>query len=664
MANSQPVAWTRNRGRNGWDDPLGVGDGWCVECRNIHYYNGGLGTKRGGSTSIGISGATGPINAAVEYIPGQDPTKAELFLVDASTPNKILRGNTGTNSTTLTLTSLTLTDTIRNSPHIFSAVGLNGKLYCAYNPVDGALAVVNRLHVFDPILSTSTLRRAGLAPFAAAATVANTGAGAYPATLRYYKTRNVIQESSITVVRSEANSSVSFTPSGAGTAARITRPTAVGEAETHWEVYGSTDDVTYYGPIATVAIATTTYDDSSTPSTWATSYDAEPVAGFHTPMPAVKYLATNGSRLLGFGVWASSAGDSLTPRDGRVYIGPVLDSSSTHDDERINNTTSLQGWLDVARNSGAVDRGITSRPVNNTFYVFQSVGIYGLIPTENDVTPYRRVVIDSAKGAVNNQSIVLAQDRNGAACAYFLDPTLGPCVLGGSQGLKWCGKDVKDLWDTVNLDATTQVAHGCWYPDRNQVLWWVATGSNNEPTLALALDVTEQEVDEAGDLRGGWSVYDGDFAKARSSVMFSNTVAATRSIKRVPYVGLTAGTFLRYDESVTSDNSTTFQAYATSGALAQDTHALEVKRAYLRGGASSGTTIQQSLVRNFGDETSRTSTVTLTPTGSATLVLKKFEDAALQDGDAVQVTLGDVSAVASAWTLYRWNAEVETGAAL
>jgi hypothetical protein len=133
----------------------------------------------------------------------------------------------------------------------------------------------------------------------------------------------------------------------------------------------------------------------------------------------------------------------------------------------------------------------------------------------------------------------------------------------------------------------------------------------------------------------------------------------------VPYVGLNSGTtLLRYDEAVTSDNGTAFQAYVTSGALAQADRDITLQEPYLRASAQSGVSIQQAFVRNFSDETSRTSTVDLTPVGSQTAVLRKFEGASLVDGDAVQVTLGDASAVASAWTLFGWSVDPKLGAKL
>lgn len=652
------VSWTHNRGRNGWDNPLDVAMDRSVESVNVHFYNGGLGTKRGGTIAI-TEDVTARHYALFEYIPGQDQSHAELWMIatDTNGNSRIFRCTSGT-STAATLTSQTRKDDVASEPHDASSAVLNGKLYLAYD------STVNRLHVFDPNnASTNTVRRAGLAPFASAGTVADADVGAYPATLRYYKLRVAEQQSSEVIRRSEANASVSFTPSGSGNAARITRPTTVNEGETHWEVWGSTDNTTFYGPIASVVIGTTTYDDTSTPGDWATTYDAEPVAGFHTPWPSVKSLATDGKRLLGFGVWETSAGDSVTPKSGRVYFSPVLDSSSTHDDERLSNTTTIQGFIDVARNTGAVDRGLTPRPVNNVFYAFQSVGIYGLIPTESATAPYRRVVMSSERGAVNWQSIVMGQDRFGNPCAYFLDPILGPHIIGGSEGLKWCGKDVKDVWDTVNKDAGDVTAFGLWYQDRNQIKFWVATGSSDDPDTILALDVTEMRPDEQGDLRGGWSVYTGTYADARCGVMFSNTLASSRSRVRVPYVALNPNqtTLLRYDETATDDNGTEFQGYVTSPVLAQESFDLELQKSYLAATAADGVSIQQSLVRNFGDETNRTSVVTLAAENSETVVFRKFEDAAMQDAWAFQVTLGDPDANTSQWTLYQWRSDLKVG---
>lgn len=651
------IVWATNRGRNGFDPPLEVGTEASVESRNVLLYFGGLGTKRGGATAITESGLSGH-NALIEYVPGQDPTVAELWIVDQTNPNNLIfRGNTGSSSTAITLTSMTLVDVLTGHGWIVTGATLNGKLYLSYQ------SGINRIHVFDPGYSTTTVRRGGLAPFAAAPTAANTGSGSYAATLRYYAATSIEQRTGPVVIRrSELSASVSFTPSGSGTGVQITRPTAVGEGETHWEVYGSTDNVTFYGPLSTIAIGTTTYTDSSTPSTWATTLNAAPVAGQNTPFPSVKWLATDGTHLLGFGVWETSAGNSVAPKNGRVYFSPALDSSLVNDDERINNSVTFSGWIDISRNSNSVDVGISPRPVSNVFYVFQAGAITALVPTENATTPYRRVVVSSSVGALYWASIVLADDRFGSAACFFCDGVKGPYMVGGLLGLRWIGKDVKDVWTTVNKDASVPVV-GVPYPDRNGILWLVATGASDTPNAGLFLDLGKLTLDEDGDLRGGWTTWTGDLVTSRCAVLFSNTVAATRSRAKVPYLGLTSGTHLyRYDETVQTDNGTTFQAYVTSGVLAKATQQQGVLRSYVRASTTNGVSLQQSLVRNGGDQTAPTSTVDLTPVGSQTMGLRKFDNAALQDADAIQVTLGDASALASTWQAFEWAAEITEGA--
>jgi hypothetical protein len=651
-----PVVWTQNHGRDGWSSPLDIAPDRSAESRNVHFYQGGLGTKRGGATAMVESGSPSGHNALIEYIPGQDQAAAELWIVDNTTvvppaTGQIFRCTAGS-ATTATLTVQTLKDDISGNPANVSSAVINGKLYLAYK------SGVNRLHVFDPNNATAnTVRRAGVGT-PAAPTGADDGAGVLSLS-RSYKVAFTEQQSSVTIRRSLLSPVLTRTIV-AKAGSTITKPASLSENETHWELYAASTATGTYYLIATTVVATTTFDDTSATIDTTT---AEPSAGANTPWPSVRFLGTDGKRLLGFGVFESTAGDSVTPKNGRVYFGPVLDSSSVHDDERLSNTTEIQGFIDLARNTGAVDRGLTPRPVNNIFFAFQSVGTYALIPTESALAPYRRVPLDPTIGATNNQSIVMAKDKRGGACAFFLDPTLGPHIIGGSDGLKWCGKDVKDLWDTVNKDASTLAAWALWYPDRNQVWFAVPTGSSNTPDTILVLDVTELTPDDEGDLRGGWSVYTGTLAAAMCGVVFSNTCASTRSRVRVPYVGLTSGTtLLRYDESATSDNGTTFQAYVTSGVLAQDTVDIELQRAYLAATAQAGVTIQQSLVRNFGDEANRTSSVVLTAQGAETTVFRKFEDAAVQDAWALQVTLGDPSANTSAWTLYQWRSDLKTGA--
>lgn len=651
-AKADPLRWFTCHGRNGYDSPLAIDrvtPGQVAECLNVHLYGDSeMVTKRAGSSPLTLTGdAHSGINNLFRHVPGQAETAAEVFLIDNSGTTKILRVAGGTAKV-----NLTLMDTLADAINV-CAVSLNGKLFFAYN------SAVNRLHVFDPNYDTTSIRRVGEGT-PAAATVANTGAGAYPATVRYYRIAFTRQVGGVTKQRSLLSASVSFTPSGAGTAARITEPASLSEGETHWEIYGSTDNALYYGPLYTDVVGSTTRDDSSTPSTWATSFSLSPSEGANTPFPSVKFLATDGNRLVGFGFWESAAGDSLTPKAGQVVFSPVLDTSGINDEERVSNTTTLIGTINISRNAGAEERGLVY--FGDRFLAGFSRGIFALLPTGNDASPFRRVGLTRRLGFVNQQSICIGQDENGQEALYFLDPSDGPYRYTPTNGFQWCGKDVKDLWDTFNDAGVLGKAWAVYYADMKQVWFGIATGASDATTKILVLDVVTGRATESDGVRGGWTVYTGDLASTRCGAMLPKTIAATMTRALVPYVGQSGlTTILKYDPAVTSDNSMPFQAYIESFGFEIEPvfQNKAVAKSYVLGKAETGVTLTQTLIRNFGDETNRTDTVVMTAAGSETRLLKKFEASALVEAFAFQVRLGDSAAAANAWVIDRWYARVD-----
>ena len=639
------LLWARCRGINQFDSPLDLPEDAAADGRNMHRYDGALGSKRAGSTAQTLTGDThSGYNALIKYLPGQDETAAELFIVSSDGTVKILRVAAGTAKA-----NLTLTDNVATRAWDVNGATLNGKLYLAYD------STVNRLHVFDPGLSTTSVRRAGMGTPAAPSLATLGGAGL--SFTRYVKVAYTEQRGGVTVRRSELSASATITITD-DSGFSITKPAAISEGETHWEAYVSDAEAGPYYLDATTVVGTGSYNytDSSIDTT-----TLEPTVGVNTPFPSVKFLGTDGNRLVGFGVWESTAGDSLTPKAGRVFIGPVLDSSSVHDDERINNTTEIEGWIDIARNSGSVDRGISPRPLNGVFYVFQSRGIHMLVPTESAIAPFRRVTLSSELGAVNHASLVMGEDKAGAPCLYFLDPEKGPYRI-GRNGVEWIGKDVLTTFSTINLAATGQVAWGAYLKRFNWVLFGIATGASNDPDTILVFDTTEGEPTESDGVRYGWDIWTGDLAATRCAVIFSETMGATMSRTQTLYGGRNSDTkLLRYNTSATSDDGTTFRGYQTSRAFVPTvlSKTQQVMRASLLAEASSGVTITQGLIRNFGDETTRTDTCVLTAAGSETRVLKRFESPDLQDAYAFQVEIGDASATASAFTLERWAATIK-----
>jgi hypothetical protein len=649
-ASRTPLVWSVNRGRDGWDIATDVPDELTTESLNVVLEKGALGRKRRGSASQTFTGDsfTG-YNATFRFVPGQDDSAAEVFIVDTSGTTKILRVAAGTAAS-----NLTLKDNVASNPHLVRAAVLNGKLYLAYD------STVNRLHVFDPTLSTTTVRRAGLAT-PAAPTVANTGAGTYAATIRYYRVAWRVKNGSTIQRQSLTGPSVSFTPSGTGTHARITQPSVPSEGETHWVIFGAeqitdpdtggTDEGSYF-ELAEVAIATTTYDDNEVPTDYDVNNDPAPDEGTYTPFPSVKYLLSDGNRLIGLSPWETAQGDSLVPRAGRVYFGPSLDSTDADDDERISNTLDFIGYIDVQRNSGSEDRALAG-PINGQVMVFQSRGLSFLAPTGNATVPYRRVHETSGVGAVSQESTFEGEDEAGRTAIYWCDPIRGPYRY-GAMGLEWCGYDVQDVWATVNLAATTRVAAGVYDPELRACIFGIATGSSNTLSEFLVFFVREGRSTKTEGVRGGWVRWSENSATTfRSMAMLPASLGATMSRKLKPYFGDSTNLRRWNDDSSTQDGSTSFQAYVQSKAhdYGRLWHHKRISEAYLQASAQTGVTITQTFIRNFGDETNRTDTVLLTAAGSETRVIKKFEGSACADVKMLQVRLGDGSASTATWTL-------------
>lgn len=661
----QALEWTRNRGRNGWDLASDLLKDQTDESLNIVLGNSALGTKRNGTVAQSISGTFTGYAAIARFVAGQNDTAAQLIIIDRSATTKIGRVTASTAFTNLTLTYPVLA----SQPWEASFATLNGKIYIAVRLASS----VSRLLVYDPTGSTSLVRPSGFAT-PAAPTAANGAAGGPAATLRYYRVAWAANSGSNTRRKSLWGAAVSFTNT-VNLVTTVTQPTPPGEGETHWYVAGSEDGVLYYIISAAIAIGTTTYTDAASPTTY-NSNNAIDSEGANTPWPAVKYIVSTGDRLVGFGAYEPAAGptvagSSFPAKDGRVYFSPRLDASAIEDDERVSNTTTFQGWTDVARNAGSEDRALAG-PLDGQVFVFFSRGITMLVPTGDARVPFRKIELSPSLGAVNNWSTFIGEDEAGRACLYWLDPVRGPYRY-GADGLQWCGYDVQDIWATFLSTATERAAHGVFDPVTRMCLWWIATtgGAGVIPDTVMAFYVTEgqpvRNADGVSGVRYGWTIWTGDAAKKSCSCIFAKTLGATMSRIQAVY-GANSSTLERInDAAATADNSVAFQAYVRSRAweVAPRTNKKKIvsgpnNGTYLLAAAASGVTIQQSFTRNFGDETNRTSTRLLTATAAGeTAVLVKFEDAELTDAYTFQTTLGDVAAMSNGWSLHDWFGIVE-----
>ena len=402
-------------------------------------------------------------------------------------------------------TSYSLSDTVAavNSPH---AVAYNGKRFWAYN------SDVNRLHVYE---SGASLRRVGVDQ-PSAPTVANTGAGAYAATIRYYKVQMRVITNSVTQASSELSASQSFTPSGAGTAARVTKPTTVDSA-THWVVYASPDNITFRDISGNIAVGTTTYDDSATPSAYTGT--VAPEVGLFVPPPSCKYLATDGTRLLMAGAWETSATSSqTTPKANRVWFTRPLGATDQGDDESITSTSARRYWIDINDPNAAEITAL--QVIGGMTYVFFSEALWRLVPTGLEDTPYRAEQVSATIGAESQYATCVGSSTSGEDVIYFFSLRTGLYRVGANSGVEWLGRDVVPRTPS-SYASSVRLAF-----DRNRRDLWVIVTAGITGTYQIAVDYLRM-VD--GEIHGGGR----KFVSANASV----DIQCAASYAGVFYVG-------------------------------------------------------------------------------------------------------------------------------
>jgi hypothetical protein len=620
-------------GLNTTDPPAQIADNQLQSVVNIEWAQTRVAQRRqGGQNNIGTEpwGAGKSLVSVWRHTPSNDETAAELFGMDTSATVVLGRLAASAN-----FANVAVGDAISNAPQA-EMVSFNGKGFLAYD------SAVDRLHVWDG----ANLRRAGLAKPAAPA-VANTGAGAYAAIQRWYKVQWYSTASGIYTILGPLSDATAFTPSGAGTAARVSRPALAGESEVGWVVYASADNVNYY-VLAAPPTGTTTYDDSLAPSTYPANVLSAahvkltaPAADldYYTNPPSAKFLLVDGARLLLFSSWETAQYQS------RMWFTPLLATSAflTADDERVPSTN----YLDLDPTDGG---GLTGAAMlNGSPYAFKTARIYRLNATSNALKPYTRAVISRTVGALSHRSIVLGEDDAGNQCLYFLSRR-GPYRL-GPYGLEFLGRDLEyGTWSAVNKAPTTK-PFGVYYEQKHQVWWWI--GSGNTPDTVLVFSIPHGRREDDGSVRGGWTTFTGDIASALAAVMFSKTLAATMSLDLKPYVaqnnnGTTDpdGPLVMYDaDGVTTDGGARAKAFNPGG---RDKRG-GLLEAFITA-TPTGRSLNISARMDYGRETAL-GTISIDNAGSINRVDLKVENLYLGDCKVIEVIIDDVDQGSRAWLL-------------
>jgi hypothetical protein len=356
---------------------------------------------------------------------------------------------------------------------------------------------VNRLHVYDG----TSIRRVGFGGYPNPPTVTNTGTGSYASNPRNYRIQFLLKNGSDVVAMSELSGPVNFTPSGAGTAARITKSTTV-ENATHWRIYGLSNVMgevydLYEQVGSDTPVATTFIDDSTNPSDY--SGAQPPAQGTNIPWPSVKYLATDGNRLLGAGVWeATAAAGETTPKKSRVYFSRVLGASDLGDDESIPDTVDQRNWIDVGFDDGDEIRGL-SQPVDGIVFVFKSHHIYALKPTGIDTLPYAAELVSAQIGLApafeeSHRTILVV-----SGVVYFQGWS-GTYSFAPSEGLKHIGWDITD---------ENNFGPAAWADAFQQLMLIRDTTAFTQPFGPAHFDVFNPEFSRqsADGARGGWVLW-------------------------------------------------------------------------------------------------------------------------------------------------------------
>lgn len=378
------------------------------------------------------------------------------------------------------------------------AVAHNGKVFLAYN------SAANRLHVWDG----TSVRRVGLAP-SAAATVANTGAGAYAAILRYYKIQWRIFNGTtgVTSATSELSPVVSFTPSGAGTAARVTKPTTP-DGATHWCVYGSSDGTTYYNLTGILPVATTTYDDPTLPVAYSGGVIA-PEAGLYVPPPSAKFLATNGERIFMAGAYETTAGTGeTTPSARRVWFTRPLGVTDAGDDESITLTGASRYWIDIDNEDGSPLTGLLST-LDGSVYAGTATSLWRLYDTGQADEPIRAERVVAGVGP-RTQTLMTATDTVDGAMVYFAAFD-GPYRYSPSTGVQYLGSDWVVLDSSVGNANAPRLRFCQFDPESRRIFWGLLDDNSSAYSKVRVLDPSLLRVVD-GVWRGGWSLHSYGYA--------------------------------------------------------------------------------------------------------------------------------------------------------
>lgn len=509
---------------------------------------------------------------------------------------------------------------------------------------------MDRLHVWDG----TSLRRAGLAPPAAAPTAADAGSGSY-ATTRYFRTRETVQVSGTTVLRSEPSDVRTFSPSGTGSGATVTKPSTANSNATHWELEASLDNANFYR-IATTVIGTTTSTDTTAAATgYAAAGTLSEDIGDYTVPHSARHGLPDEDRLLLMGSFEDVDLDSTTSWT------PVFNATGVGNDERIPLDPVSIVNLDGFDGGPITDVG---RWAPGEIGVGKESHIYKLIRTGNRQRAYDAFAVSKEVGVLPG-SMVEGVDEAGNAALYMLDPATGPYRSTLRRGLQRCGKDIWNTWRTVNVDATKVPSRSLFYRTNLQVMWFVPTDDDDVPTIGLQLQTNEMREAEGGEARRGFSIRTGPSCAVLTACLFSSNIDddTDRSRDLVPLIGLEDDGLVWRLDTGDDDNGEEYEARITTRPYSIDLQTkFEIKSAKLVAKAQDQAAVVVSAIPDFGETTTKLAeAVDLTPAESEAHVTRLIDDIAIADMTVAQIDFADTDTPGARWELAQFSMTVSGG---
>jgi len=516
-----------------------------------------------------------------------------------------------------------------------NGASLHGKFFLAAHNSIGALMVWDG----------TALRHAGFPNTPPVPTVADTAvAGSYTGT-RYFRVRFVEQASGVTIRRSEPSTAVTFTPAGAFNGAIITKPSGTEEfysqymnGQTHWEVEASLDNLLFYR-IATVAVATTTYTDTTVFGTGYSSNTLSDSIGEYTSPPSARHVAVDDDRLM-------MAGNRTTASlDSRVMWTPVANSTGVGNDERI--PLSTGNTIDLDNLDGGRLTMLVAGESGNV-YAFKQERTYKLTRTGVLTAAYAPQTESRTRGALN-RAACSGQDEAGSPSVYFADPSVGLCRA-NKRGIEMLGEDVLDMWEDAHKGSTSlrgpKVAY---WPFKRQVFLIFGADGSTVPDKILVFNArfgTEGTK--------GWSLYESDLFDTglySGMIMFPDN-----GLPLLPIISSLNPSLLKFTTTAVNDAGTRYRAYWRSRAfLANGMFGkFGTMAGILFARAAAATTIGIGLIRNLG-VARRDVTISIAPAGSETHVFKPVDNAFMSECFALQFELGDPTSYTGAQLDQTWS---------